>query len=151
MKKVLILSSLLLLLINLNMNGRRVKPIPQDILDGKYTLINIWDGEKMINTKAKKSNILINSKTTSISANFGCNNMSGEIHPMGYLLMPINMVSTEMYCSESINSLESLFGRQIATVNHFSKENNIVKFYQQEQVVIEMKKIVPIKNKKKKK
>lgn len=125
-----------------------MSPVKTDILDGKYVLTQIWDDEKMVNTSKRKSTIKIDSKTTRITAHFGCNSMSGEFVISRYLINPVNLMSTEMFCSTSINNLESLFGKQISKVNHFTIEKNIVKFYAEEQVVMVFKKVVPKAKKK---
>lgn len=135
------------LFLSTQLNAKRVAPIRSDILDGKYNLVKIWDGEHMKNTAKQKSEITIDSKTTSFSAFFGCNRMSAEFNFMRYQIMPIRMISTEMFCNDTINNLETEFSKMISVANHFTIEQNIVKFYHEEQVVLEFKKITAVKKK----
>jgi heat shock protein HslJ len=140
-----------LLLLSLHVSARRIAPIRKDLLDGKYTLQKMWDGEQLKTVSGVKSAIVMNSKENRMTANFGCNTMSGDFAISNYMIIPVQLMSTEMFCNDKINQIETSFGKQIATANRFTIEGNVITFFQEEQAVLVFKKLSTSTKKKKKK
>lgn len=111
----------------------------------------MWDGNSFLNKFDSRSMITINQETQSIQAFFGCNQMNGPFHTNRYIIeQPIQMTATEMFCTQAINDLEQLFGRGMSQVNHMTIVGNLLRFYQDEQLIFEFQKMVPVSKKKKK-
>lgn len=117
-------------------------------ISGTYSVVRMWDGNSFLSLKGKPNKVTINQTQHQIQAYFGCNQMNGSFNTNRYLIeQPIHMVATEMFCTEAINDLEQLFGRGMTLVNHFSVNGNLLQFYQEEQLIFELKKVVKKKKK----
>jgi heat shock protein HslJ/uncharacterized membrane protein len=100
----------------LNGCGDYASKMPLEIT-GKYTL-------KQLNGKAVKqdNHVLIDVFKKQISANMGCNSMSGFLSINQKNINPIRMASTLMACTDM--KLESEFGLAIGLVRTFSYRQN---------------------------
>lgn len=133
--------------------ARRIAPVAPTILDGTYSVQKLWDGEKLADVSKIKTTVTYDSKSGVTTAFFGCNRMSGSFQLTRYSIAPVQLMSTEMFCSNLKNRLESNYGLRMGEVNHFTIEGLVVTFYQDDQVRIILKKqgATVVKKKKKKK
>lgn len=136
-----------LLCLTLSVNARRMAPIRRDLLDGSYTLVKLYDGNTLKTVSGIKSTITVKSKDTSITAYFGCNRMSGRMQTSNYAILPFHLISTEMFCTDKINQVESGFAKQMEGVTTFTIKANLVTFYQDDEVRMVLKKTVAKKKK----
>lgn len=137
--RILVLS---LMCLTLHSFARRMAPIKRDLLDGTYTIVKLRQDDKLKTITGIKSKITCNSEEKSITAHFGCNKMSGELQTSNNAILPVHLMSTEMFCNDKINQIESNFGLQMEAATRFTIKGTIITLYKNEHPIIVLKKVV---------
>ena len=96
---------------------------------GNYSLLGQRENDKMIKVGYKNTNISINKNANRISANVGCNSISGTWKDENNEVKITQLISTEMACPDYRDGLERTFYKNLSEVNNFKLTDNGIQFF----------------------
>ena len=128
--------TLLLLLSFVVLFAEAKKIAPRAPLTGKYTLVKQSYKGKMQMLSGVKSTISLDQSRETISCFMGCNTLSGDFSAIGNFIEPLQLMSTEKFCSSKIDKAEKAFVKNMGAVNHFKIRSREVFLYHDEELLI---------------
>jgi heat shock protein HslJ len=108
------------------------------VLSGTYELVKMRNQNTLEAIEPGKTNIDINTKTNQISANVGCNSISGEFKTQKNKISPLKLMQTEMFCAD--NKIETPFVQHLMRVNAYVLTSKQLSFCEGKKVLLVLKK-----------
>lgn len=126
------------LFITLPLIAQKTKKKDLPSLTGTYQLIKMRNLQTLEAVEPNKTNIVINTKANQISANVGCNSISGEFKTKKNKILPLKLMQTEMFCAD--NKIETPFVQHLMHVNAYVLTSKQLSFCEGKQVLLVLKK-----------
>lgn len=104
------------------------------VLSGTYELVKMRNQNTLEAIEPGKTNIDINTKTNQISANVGCNSISGEFKTQKNKISPLKLMQTEMFCAD--NKIETPFVQHLMRVNAYVLTSKQLSFCEGKKVLL---------------
>jgi heat shock protein HslJ len=121
-------------LLSLTSFSQRVAPVAP--LNGTYRLLKQKVNQKLIVAASSKTKISIDQSAETIHCNLGCNTISGDFSAIGNEIEPLQLITTEMYCTVALSKLERLFVKNMARVNRYKSFNRDLYLYHDKELVM---------------
>lgn len=125
---------LLLCLLSFTTFAKRVAPVAP--ITGTYMLVKHKVNQKLVTVAGSKTKIKLDQSRETIQCYLGCNTISGDFSAIGNVIEPLQLVTTEMYCSARISTLERQFAKNMALVNNFKSRSRDLYLYHDEELVM---------------
>ncbi len=121
MKKLIVLSTLLIVFMSCNGTKNTSKKTTAEIVSGKYEIRDV-EGS----TNVYKLYFEINTSENSISGKTGCNGFSGNYTISENNITFLPFISTKMYCEEHVMKVEKNIFKAFSGTKKFTFDNNML-------------------------
>ncbi len=124
---------ILLCLLSLHSFAKRIAPVAP--LTGQYILLK-QDVNHKLQVVGGKSKISIDQSRETIKCTLGCNNISGDFSAIGGVIEPLQLISTEKFCSTKLSKLERQFIKNLERVNQYKARSRELYLYHDDELVM---------------
>jgi len=123
MKKIITLSTLLLVFTLISCNGTQeaTKKKTSEMVSGKYEIREVQGASKLYNMFFE-----INTSEKHISGKTGCNGFSGNYEVTGDKVTFSPFIATKMYCEEHVMKVEASIFKAFSNTKKFTFDNNML-------------------------
>lgn len=125
---------LLLCLLSFATFAKRVAPLAP--LTGTYMLVKYKVNQKLVTVAGSKTKISLDQSRETIKVWLGCNSISGDFSAIGSVIEPLQLTTTEKFCSTRLSKLEKQFISNMERVNNFKSRSRDLYLYQDEELLM---------------
>lgn len=109
---------------------------PVDNVYGTYKLTQLFSDDKIQTEELKLSELILTKKDSSIKLFVGCNRIMGKAILQNDSIYVLQMISTEMYCNDAVQTIEDVVKVAIQKVNNFKYLQKKVYLYENEKLLV---------------
>lgn len=121
---------------NTQKNIAKYKETPLDNVYGTYKLTQIFSEDKIQTEELKFSEMILTKKDSSFKLYLGCNRMMGIATLKNDSISIQQIISTEMYCNGTVQTIEDVVKDAILKVNNLKYMQKKVYLYENEKLLI---------------
>ncbi len=100
----------------------------------------VWEGDKMVNAKAKQSDLIIDIKEKKISGSIGCNTFNGKLeYAKGNQIRPIKALKSKAKCPQEMDRLDYATFEALNLADKLVIDRDLAKFYNGPKLILELK------------
>lgn len=109
---------------------------PVDNVYGTYKLTQVFSEDKIQTEELKFSEMILTKKDSSLKLYVGCNRIMGTAILKNDSISIQQMISTEMYCNDNVQTIEEVVKGAIQKVNNLKYMQKKVYLYENEKLLI---------------
>lgn len=114
--------------------------LPPSGVQGSWIIVSQVDAKGNMDDLKMGSILNIDLKTNAITANLGCNNMTGSwVEKKENKLKKVVLMGTKMACDADLMTLETLFSKNMAKVTSYKFNGTMLEFYSRRKLIMVLK------------